>query len=498
MIRTFIFSCLLSVIALAPNLHAYDVMDDRTPFGFKDGAYGVKSNSLITTLSLGAHYNALAQSLPQRISYLDDIWRYSLGLGYQIDEVFGVELLGGFNSTVNNSLRVFNYDAAFMLVVDLPLAERLGFYATAGPGLVYIDRVNATQFTRFAAQYAVGLKWFLFKNLNIRLDLRGITSFDAINTAFAPSLGLQYYFNGGRKNPDLDGDGIANDVDKCPNEPELVNGYMDEDGCPEDPNDWDGDGIANDADKCPKAPETVNGFEDQDGCPEKDTDGDGIIDPQDKCPNDPETKNGYKDEDGCPEDPNDWDSDGIANDLDQCPKEPETVNGIDDQDGCPDLIPGDRDQDGIRDDSDLCPDVKEIVNGYKDEDGCPDHELDEFSGHVEGIHFNVGKSTILVDSYDKLNRGAALLLKYPQLRFVIEGHTDSTGEKDMNMRLSRSRAESVRQYLINRGVSGSRMTIEAYGPDRPIGSNQTKDGRALNRRIEFRLLNLEEVKRTKR
>lgn len=490
------FKCLLSLFLIFP-VHAYNVLDDTTPFGFNDIDYGVKPKSLITTLSVGGYYNSLEQDLPQRINYFQDIWRYSLGLGYQVDDIFGFELIGGFASTVDQSLRLFSYDAALMLVLDLPLSSRLGLYGTVGPGFVSVDRVNVNQFTRFAAEYALGLKLFAFKNLNLRLDLRGITTFDTLNTAFAPSLGLQYYFNTHRKNPDMDGDGIANDVDKCPKEPELVNGYMDEDGCPEDPNDWDGDGIANDLDKCPKQPETKNGVEDEDGCPESDADGDGIIDPQDQCPNDPELVNGYKDEDGCPEDPNDWDSDGIANDLDKCPKEPETINGIEDQDGCPDLIPGDKDQDGIRDDVDKCPEVKEVINGYKDDDGCPDHELDEFSGHVEGIHFNVGKSTILVDSYDKLNRGAELLLKYARLRFVIEGHTDSTGQKNMNMALSESRAESVRQYLIEKGVSGSRMTIEHFGPDRPIANNATTDGRALNRRIEFRLLNLEEIKALK-
>ncbi len=98
--------------------------------------------------------------------------------------------------------------------------------------------------------------------------------------------------------------------------------------------DSDHDGIPNDVDKCPDEPEDKDGFEDDDGCPDWDNDGDGIADAKDKCPNVPEDRDGFEDEDGCPDIDND--RDGILDRFDHCPNEPETINGIDDDDGCPD------------------------------------------------------------------------------------------------------------------------------------------------------------------
>ncbi|HTA18602.1 MAG TPA: thrombospondin type 3 repeat-containing protein, partial [Polyangia bacterium] len=137
------------------------------------------------------------------------------------------------------------------------------------------------------------------------------------------------------------------------------------------PLDVDHDGIPDDADKCPIEPEDRDGFEDADGCPDPDNDHDGIPDVVDKCPNQPETKNGYKDEDGCP-DKNlhdlDTDKDGVMDDVDKCPTEPEDKDGFEDADGCPDP---DNDKDGIPDAKDKCPNEPETYNNVKDDDGCP-------------------------------------------------------------------------------------------------------------------------------
>lgn len=99
---------------------------------------------------------------------------------------------------------------------------------------------------------------------------------------------------------DRDGDGIFDHVDKCPDEPEDMDGHLDTDGCPDF--DRDRDGIEDKTDLCPDEPEDMDEFQDEDGCPDTDNDGDGILDVDDKCPNKPETKNGYLDEDGCPDD----------------------------------------------------------------------------------------------------------------------------------------------------------------------------------------------------
>jgi uncharacterized protein (TIGR03382 family) len=98
--------------------------------------------------------------------------------------------------------------------------------------------------------------------------------------------------------------------------------------------DADHDGVPDDLDRCPTEPEDKDGFEDADGCPDPDNDGDGIPDAQDKCPNEPEDKDGFQDADGCPDPDND--GDGIPDRRDRCPNEPETINGFEDEDGCPD------------------------------------------------------------------------------------------------------------------------------------------------------------------
>ena len=105
---------------------------------------------------------------------------------------------------------------------------------------------------------------------------------------------------------DRDGDGILDNVDKCPDQPEDKDGFEDEDGCPDPDNDKDG--IADISDKCPNEPEDKDKFEDDDGCPDPDNDTDGLADADDKCPNEPEDKDGFEDADGCPDPDNDKDA----------------------------------------------------------------------------------------------------------------------------------------------------------------------------------------------
>ena len=101
--------------------------------------------------------------------------------------------------------------------------------------------------------------------------------------------------------------------------------------------DSDHDGVPDDVDRCPNEPEDRDGWQDEDGCPDPDNDNDGIPDTKDKCPNDPEDRDGFEDENGCPDPDND--RDGIPDTFDHCPNEPETINGVEDEDGCPDSGP---------------------------------------------------------------------------------------------------------------------------------------------------------------
>lgn len=106
----------------------------------------------------------------------------------------------------------------------------------------------------------------------------------------------------------------------------------------------------------------------------------------------------------------------------------------------------------------------------------------------EKVQFATGRDTILFDSYPLLDEIGAAIADLPDMRVVIEGHTDSQGAASYNMDLSRRRAEAVREYLISRGVSGTQLRAVGYGEERPIATNQTEAGREQNRRVEFRIV----------
>jgi outer membrane protein OmpA-like peptidoglycan-associated protein len=326
-----------------------------------------------------------------------------------------------------------------------------------------------------------------------------------------------YQDGDGCPDPDNDGDGIQDTRDGCPLEAEDKDGFRDDDGCPEPDN--DGDGILDGADQCPNAPEEFNGIADDDGCPEQDSDGDGVFDGRDRCPADMEDLDGYKDDDGCPDPDNDsdgildnvdmcpmtpedadsWedgdgcpeadnDEDGILDDKDTCPTKPEDDDGYEDNDGCPDL---DNDQDAILDESDKCPNHPETLNGFEDEDGCPDEipeELKKFTGTIDDIKFKVNSDELLSSSYGTLNRAADVLSQFEGVRMEVQGHASSDGDDSYNLELSQKRAESVRRYLIGRGVNPDRLTAVGYGETKPLATNRTQEGRVENRRVEFQII----------
>lgn len=251
---------------------------------------------------------------------------------------------------------------------------------------------------------------------------------------------------------------------------------------PMPPADPDGDGIAGNLDACPMIAEDRDGFEDSDGCPDPDNDRDGLPDPRDRCPD----QAGPGENQGCPD--ADRDGDGIVDRLDRCPAEPEDKDLFQDEDGCPDP---DNDADGILDALDKCPAQPETRNNFQDQDGCPDElppEVKKFTGVIEGINFKTGSAQITAGSHGILDRAARVLGDYPDVRIEISGHTDSRGKADYNRDLSARRAQSVKDYLIGKGIKEDRMTTIGYGPDRPIASNGTDSGRAQNRRTEFRLI----------
>ena len=209
----------------------------------------------------------------------------------------------------------------------------------------------------------------------------------------------------------------------------------------------------------------------------EDADQDGIIDDQDVCPDLQEDYDSYEDFDGCPDLDND--GDGIEDLDDGCPDEAEDLDGFEDQDGCPDP---DNDGDGIADADDRCPDEPEVMNGFEDQDGCPDEAA---SFPAARIPFASGSASLPGGSFPVLEAVEAALRQSPQLRILIEGHTDSVGDEGANLRLSTRRAEAVKAHLVGRGIDPERLEVRGFGETRPIASNETAEGRAENRRIAF-------------
>ncbi|HEX4403958.1 MAG TPA: OmpA family protein [Polyangia bacterium] len=245
--------------------------------------------------------------------------------------------------------------------------------------------------------------------------------------------------------------------------------------------DKDGDGILDNVDKCPNDPEDKDGFEDADGCPDPDNDKDGIPDTKDKCPLEPEDKDGFEDADGCPDPDND--TDGIADVNDKCPLEPEDKDGFEDEDGCPDP---DNDTDGVLDKDDKCPNEP----GPVDNGGCPKkyEHIVVTQAKIElkqKIFFDTNKATIQPRSYSLLDEIGSVLRSRATMQVRIEGHTDSRGTRAHNLKLSQARADSVRQHFVGLGIEPSRMEARGYGPDQPIETNKTAAGREENRRVEF-------------
>lgn len=240
--------------------------------------------------------------------------------------------------------------------------------------------------------------------------------------------------------------------------------------------DRDGDGLKDDVDKCPDDPEDKDNFEDEDGCPDYDNDKDGILDVRDKCPNDPEDKDGFEDSDGCPDPDND--KDGILDVDDKCPNEP----GPKENQGCPDT---DKDKDTVVDRLDKCPDEP----GPPSNAGCPEKKYITITQEKielkRQVQFATAKAKINPDSFDLLDEVVDILKKNVTINIRIEGHTDNKGNAKKNIKLSQDRAKAVYDYLVTHGIDAGRLSSEGYGQTCPIADNKTVEGREKNRRTDF-------------
>ncbi|HET9950646.1 MAG TPA: OmpA family protein [Candidatus Eisenbacteria bacterium] len=219
-----------------------------------------------------------------------------------------------------------------------------------------------------------------------------------------------------------------------------------------------------------------------------DDDHDGVADRLDRCPNTP--RGARVDADGCPLDS---DGDGVWDGIDECPRTPAGVRV--DARGCP----KDSDGDGVWDGIDECPDTP--AGAKVDKKGCTvsakEQELIETGMiRLENVYFDTGKATIKEESHAALDEVATILNKYDDLKIEIGGHTDARGEAAFNQTLSEARAKAVRDYLVGRhNLSSTRFTTAGYGESKPVASNDTAAGMTKNRRVEFKVMNPEVLKR---
>lgn len=370
-------------------------------------------------------------------------------------------------------------------------------------GVSQSARINTTG-SDFLIPFGAGLKYQFTRNLAVQYKfIYNITNQDKrdnvlstnSNDTFAEhSLGIIFSFGGSK---DSDKDGVPDNQDKCPNTPKGVK--VDAFGCPIDS---DGDGVPDYLDKCPDTP--TGAKVDAQGCP-LDSDGDGVPDYLDKCPNTPAGI--AVDAAGCPLDA---DGDGVPDYLDKCPDTPAGTavdatgcpldtdgDGVPDSiDKCPDTPKGvavdtngcplDRDGDGIPDYLDKCPDVP----GTAANKGCPEVKAENkkiFAQALRGVQFESGKDVITKGSYSILNKVVGVLKENNSYNLSINGHTDNTGDQAKNMILSQKRADAVKNYLESKGVDPQRLTAQGFGEAIPVADNSTAEGRAQNRRVEFKV-----------
>ncbi len=309
--------------------------------------------------------------------------------------------------------------------------------------------------TNLTASLGAGVEYFLSEKVS--LDFSGSYSFllqqdvdnvgfsslpsygedfvDANSAMFEGSVALMFHFGAG----DCDEDGIFGSQDKCPREKEDYDGFEDEDGCPDPDNDMDG--ILDADDKCPDDAEDFDGFEDEDGCPDVDRDGDGVMDLDDACPDDPEDLDGFEDEDGCPDPDND--GDGVLDGTDQCPDTP--AGTIVDAVGCKKPEPK--------------PELLAVM-----------------------VNFDYDSDVLQPDMITRLDAFLELLIEDATITVDIGGHSSAEGTDKYNKLLSLRRAVAVRDYLAEKGVDATRMTVVGHGEQNPLVPNDSEANRQANRR----------------
>lgn len=383
---------------------------------------------------------------------------FTLGLGYSFTERWTGEIVTGYIDTQSDTGDKDQVDG-FPLRLDVLYhwrpASRLVPYLALGFGGLWLDDRGGSTDIDTVFGYGGGVKLFLTESIALRADVRHLYILENLyfNDAEGQNnltavAGLSFQFGGDVDPPpqvDSDGDGIIDSFDRCPDTTLGV---------------------------------PVDGY----GCP-ADADHDGIHDYLDRCPGTP--AGARVNRDGCPQD---GDRDGVPNYLDKCP---DTVGFKVDERGCP---LDDRDGDTIVDERDRCPDTP--AGKRVDPSGCSEEppapppapsapSLQPPSGALSlQLEFAPASAQIRPGSEKELARAVDFIKANPGSRIAVEGHTDSVGPAEVNLEISRRRAESVRRYLLETaGISPERIRAAGYGESRPVGDNATQEGRQRNRRV---------------
>ena len=464
------------------------------------------SNGIVGTLEGGTNYSFTDYENPElgwlasaRLKYyIPTNSKHILGFGLNggIQNISGKDNFLGLPSTFKTQLLIGGAEVIYSYAIGNVLP-----FISAGASYSLLDfesRNVKSRFYDFSNGHEItsividGLLGFSFKMSDqVMLDM-SLGYHQALNDNIDAIKTGQYndFFVTGRlgisvvlwNRVDSDNDGIPDDVDQCPYEAEDIDGYLDEDGCPDLDNDKDG--ILDINDGCPNSKEDFDGFQDQDGCPDVDNDGDGILDILDKCPDKKEDFDGFQDKDGCPDIDND--NDGILDVDDACPNKAEVFNGYKDKDGCPDKAPYYVPEKKYK------PKPKKVIRHKSKKKKEPPKKTSSVPARFllrgESV-FISGTAQLKSSAYSKLNRIVEQLKSAPEAVWNIEAHVDKAKTPAEAVSLSRNQALAIKSYLISKGLSGSNFRAIGMGDSSPIASNNSVYGRMKNRRIIIKKIN---------
>lgn len=369
--------------------------------------------------------------------------------------------MGLFNSKLTNNLDMFNTSLNLRYKFT-DESKKFRPYLYAGPGYLSDNSESGLNF-----DLGIGGKYYVSPATALYLEagyINGIEVAEANKNVrdnfLKATVGVEFDFG---KAKDSDMDGVSDKKDKCPNTPAGV--AVDANGCPID---TDGDGVADYIDECP----TVAGLTSLKGCP--DSDKDGIADKDDACPE----IAGLASLKGCP----DADGDGVADKDDKCPNTPKGYKV--DAKGCP----LDQDNDGVLDAEDQCP----TIAGSKENKGCPvkektAEELEAEKMKIDPVYFDSNKSEFSASEKMKIDKLVHLLKENSNYNVKVNGYADSKGADNYNLNLSKSRANTVVKSIVSDKIQKKRIAQKGFGEANPAATNDTEEGRALNRRVEFEL-----------